>query len=104
DRLRGRYDTSYPAAADHYDVIPMFVLTLVHLFVLVALITGAALAGVRLSRDPERGQRELGVVGLIALAALLEILVSRFGLGILGQLMMLGAVSALWAAVHRASA
>ena len=104
DRLRGRYDTGYPAASEHYDVVPMAVLALVHLFVLAALVAAAVAAARRLSGAPERGQRELGVLGLVALAALLEILVSRFGLGILGQLMMLGAVAALWGAVLRAGA
>jgi len=104
DRLRGRYDTGYPAASEHYDIVPMAVLAVVHLFVLAALVSGAVAAARRLSGAPERGQRELGVLGLVALAALLEILVSRFGLGILGQLMMLGAVAALWGAVLRAGA
>ncbi|UOE18445.1 antibiotic biosynthesis monooxygenase [Thermobifida halotolerans] len=104
DRLRGRFDSGYPAASEHYDAIPMGVLALVHLFVLVALLTAAVSAARRMPEAPARGRHELGVLGLVALAALLEILVSRFGLGPLGQLMMLGAVSALWVAVLRASA
>lgn len=104
DRLRGRYDTDYPAASEHYDVIPMAVLALVHVFVLVAVVWGAAAAGLRMSRRPEQSRHELGVLGLVGLAALLEILVSRFGLGTLGQFMMLGAVASLWVAVVRASA
>lgn len=103
DRLRGRYSTSYPAAADHYDVVPMSMFALVHLFVVLALAVAAVAAVRRMGREPGRARSELAVLGLVALAALLEIVVSRFGFGPLGQCMLIGAVAALWSAVARAT-
>ncbi|GAA1982301.1 hypothetical protein GCM10009799_04240 [Nocardiopsis rhodophaea] len=101
DRLRGRYDSSYPALADHYDLIPKSVLGLVHTFAALALIACAIVAVRRMGERPRFAQHQLTVIGLVALAAVLEILVARVGLAVLGQLMMLGAVGALWAALVR---
>ncbi|ASU82163.1 hypothetical protein CDO52_04620 [Nocardiopsis gilva YIM 90087] len=102
DRLRGRYDGSYPAMADHYDLIPKTVLGLVHTFAVLALIACAIVAVRRMRERPRFAQHQLTVIGLAALAVVLEILVARVGLAVLGQLMMLGAVGALWAALVRA--
>ncbi|TDQ54906.1 putative quinol monooxygenase [Actinorugispora endophytica] len=104
DRLRGRYDTGYPALGDHYDVVPTGALTLVHVFVGAALLAAAITVARRMGDDPEGARRELSVLGLVALAALLEVVVSRLGLGSLGQLMLIGAVAALWGAVVWAAA
>ncbi|GAA3728242.1 hypothetical protein GCM10022205_11290 [Spinactinospora alkalitolerans] len=103
DRLRGRYSGSYPAAGDHYDVIPMFALGLVHAFAAGALIACAIVVLRRMRDRPRIARHELGVLGLAAGAVLLEVLVSRFGLGILGQLMLVGAVACLWTAGLRAA-
>ncbi|MBB6173902.1 quinol monooxygenase YgiN/uncharacterized membrane protein YhaH (DUF805 family) [Nocardiopsis mwathae] len=101
DQLRGRYDGSYPALADHYDLIPRSVLTLVHTFAVLALLACAIVAARRMRDRPRFAQHRLSVIGLVALAVVLEILVARFGLSMLGQLMMLGAVGSLWAALVR---
>ncbi|WP_067972053.1 putative quinol monooxygenase [Nocardiopsis trehalosi] len=102
DRLRGQFDAGYPAMADHYDIIPRGALLLVHVFAAVAIGASAVVAGLAMRERPRTAQHRLSVIGLFALAALLEILVSRFGLGSMGQVLMLGAVAALWAAFMRA--
>ncbi|MFC7326401.1 putative quinol monooxygenase [Marinactinospora rubrisoli] len=103
DRLRGRYDNGYPPAGDHYDVIPMTLLAIVHIAVVVALVACAVVAARRMGERPRLSRHELVVLGLLAAAALLLILVSRFGLGILGQLVMVGALACLWVAASRAA-
>ncbi|GAA3729899.1 putative quinol monooxygenase [Salinactinospora qingdaonensis] len=103
DRLRGSYENSYPAAGDHYDVIPMTVLGLTHLFVAVVLFACLIVALRGWREYPQVSRHQLTVVGLTILAAVLEITVSRFGLGVLGQLMLVGAVAAVWSAVSIAA-
>ena len=95
DRLSAQFGASFPAFADHYDLIPRVlanaVLVVVLLFLVPALVAVAR-------RDPEDRGTDLAVLGLIALATLLSVVVGRFGLGVMGPLLMLGAVSALWGA------
>ncbi|WP_046472155.1 putative quinol monooxygenase [Allosalinactinospora lopnorensis] len=96
DRLRGQFESSYPAMADHYDVIPKSVLGLVHILVLLVIL-GCVIAVLRRRREHTRlSGHQAAVLGLIGLAALLEILVSRLGMGVLGQLVITGAVVSLW--------
>ncbi|MUL40306.1 hypothetical protein FZ103_03790 [Streptomonospora sp. PA3] len=102
DRLRGNFDNSYPVMSDHYDTIPAFALGLVHIFAVVALAACAIAVSRRLRDNPRRAQHDLSVLALMGLAVLLEIIVSRFGLGILGQLLMMGAIAALWVGFLRA--
>ncbi|RCV50857.1 putative quinol monooxygenase [Marinitenerispora sediminis] len=103
DRLRGRYGNGYPPAGDHYDVIPMTLLAVVHVAVVVALVACLAVVARRMGERPRLSRHELVVVGLLGGAALLMVLVSRFGLGILGQLVMVGALACLWVAASRAA-
>ncbi|WP_460999079.1 putative quinol monooxygenase [Streptomonospora sediminis] len=102
DRLRGRFDNGYPVMSEHYDTIPSFALALVHTFAAVALVVCAIVVVRRLGEQPRSARHELSVLGLMALSVLLEVVVSRFGLGVLGQLLMLGAVAALWVGFLRA--
>ncbi|GAB3206853.1 hypothetical protein GCM10027294_10900 [Marinactinospora endophytica] len=102
DRLRGRYDNGYPAASDHYDVIPMTALALVHGFALIAVLTCAIVVARDLRDRPRAARHRLSVVGLAGAAVLLEVLVSRFGLDILGQLLLVGAVACVWGTLTRA--
>lgn len=95
DRLSGRFGASYPAMGDHYDLIPRALVNAAHVLVAVLLIT--AVVSVLRRSSAHRGT-DLSVLGLIALASVLSILVGRFGLGAGGPLLMLGAVAALWAA------
>lgn len=95
DRLSAQFGSSFPAFADHYDLIPRVlanvVLVVVLLFLALALIAVAR-------RDSENRGTDLAVLGLIAGSVLLSVVVGRFGLGVMGPLLMLGAVSALWGA------
>ncbi|MBV2366108.1 putative quinol monooxygenase [Streptomonospora nanhaiensis] len=102
DRLRGQFGNGYPAMREHYDFLPGIALGLVHTFAFVALAVCAAAALRRMGEQPRRARHQLTVLGLLALAVLIEVLVSRFGLGILGQLLMLGAIAALWTGFLRA--
>ncbi|GAA4897429.1 putative quinol monooxygenase [Streptomonospora salina] len=104
DRLRGSFDSSYPVMREHYDTIPAVSLGVVHGFALVALVACAIAVIRRLREAPRLSRHELSVLGLMAVAALLEIVVSRYGLGILGQLLMSGAIAALWVGALRAAA
>ncbi|MDA2810761.1 antibiotic biosynthesis monooxygenase [Nocardiopsis sp. RSe5-2] len=97
DPVRSDFGGGYPPQGEHYDVIPGIALAAVHVFAVLAL-AGAAAAALR-GRAP--GHRA-SVAGLLALAVLLEIAVARLGLGIFGQVLMLGALGALWAAFMRA--
>ncbi|MDA2807007.1 putative quinol monooxygenase [Nocardiopsis suaedae] len=97
DPVRSDFGGGYPPQGEHYDIIPGLALAAVHLFAVAAL-AGAAAAALR-GRTP--GHRAT-VVGLLALAVLLEIAVARLGLGVFGQVLMLGALAALWAAFMRA--
>ncbi|MDA8369221.1 MAG: hypothetical protein M0026_05055 [Nocardiopsaceae bacterium] len=102
DRLRGRFDNGYPVMSEHYDIIPAAALGLVHTFVVIAILACTIVAIQRMRERPRLAQHQLAVIGLAGLAAMLEILVGRFGLGALGQLLMLGAITCLWVAFMRA--
>lgn len=95
DRLSGQFGSTFPAFADHYDLIPRVLAGLVHGFAAVLLVAAlvTVVRGGRAARNTD-----LTVVGLVALSVLLSVVVSRFGLGALGPLLMLGAISALWSA------
>lgn len=95
DRLSGQFGSTFPAFADHYDLIPRVLAGLVHGFAAVLLV--AALVAVA-RRGSATRNTNLTVVGLVALSVLLSVVVGRFGLGAFGPLLMLGAVSALWSA------
>lgn len=95
DRLSGQFGPTFPAFADHYDLIPRVLAGLVHGFAAVLLV--AALVTVA-RRGPATRNTNLTVVGLVALSVLLSVVVSRFGLDAFGPLLMLGAISALWSA------
>ncbi|MFL1376944.1 putative quinol monooxygenase [Nocardiopsis protaetiae] len=94
DRISGRFSTTFPALGDHYDLIPRSLVNVTQVVVAVFLV--AALAAV--ARRPAGRNLHLGVLGLVALAALLSIVVGRTGLGFAGPLLMLGSVAALWGA------
>lgn len=95
DRLSGQFGSTFPAFADHYDLIPRVLAGVVHGFSAVLLVVAFVALARRgsVARNPD-----LAVVGLLALGVLLSVLVGRFGLGAFGPLLMLGAVSALWGA------
>jgi len=95
DRLSGQFGSTFPAFADHYDLIPRVLAGLVHGFAAVLLVAALVVVvrGGRTIRNTA-----LTVVGLVALSVLLSVVVSRFGLGAFGPLLMLGAISALWSA------
>ncbi|WP_150240551.1 putative quinol monooxygenase [Nocardiopsis quinghaiensis] len=95
DRVSTRFGASYPALGDHYDLIPRSLVNVAQVLVAVLLVTALAAVARRASGD--RGT-DLSVLGLVALAVLLSVLVGRLGLGAWGALLMLGAVSALWGA------
>ncbi|MEU3015852.1 hypothetical protein ABZ635_00455 [Nocardiopsis sp. NPDC007018] len=96
DRISGRFDAAFPPLGDHYDLIPRTLVNGVQGFVVVLLV----LATVALVRRGPRGsgRTDLAVLGLVALAVLLSVVVGRAGLGVLGPLLLLGAVSSLWGA------
>ncbi|GLU49197.1 putative quinol monooxygenase [Nocardiopsis ansamitocini] len=104
DPLRGRYGNGYPAAADHYAAIPMSAIALVDVFALIALLACAIVAGRRLGEQPRQAKHQFVVLSLIALSVLLLVLVGRMGLGLLGQVILLGAIAAVWVALIRATA
>lgn len=103
DRLRGSFTSGYPAFGDHYDILPRFGSGLVHTFVAVALVACAIVVARRMRDSPRVAQHELGVLGLLAVAAVLEILVSRLGMGVLGQIAIVGAIGCVWVAFMRAA-
>ncbi|MFI6575460.1 putative quinol monooxygenase [Nocardiopsis sp. NPDC050513] len=97
DRLSGGFERAFPALADHYDIIPRWLIGGAHVVVAVFLV--CALVAVLRRRDGGRDRvPDLSVLGLVALAALLCVVVGRTGLGVLGPLLVLGAVAALWGA------
>ncbi|ASU60686.1 MULTISPECIES: putative quinol monooxygenase [Nocardiopsis] len=100
DRVGTRFDASYPAMGDHYDLIPRSLVNLAQVLVAVFLVT-ALVAVARRASDHRR--TDLTVLGLVGLAALLSVVVGRFGLGFGGPLLMLGSVAALWGAVAMAA-
>ncbi|MBB4934161.1 quinol monooxygenase YgiN [Lipingzhangella halophila] len=98
DRLGGQYGSGFPAMSEHYDVIPVYVLGLVHT-VVVGTLLGCLIAVLSGGRArPRLAGHQATVLGLIGLAVLLEIIVGRFGLSFLGQLLIVGAVVSLWVA------
>ncbi|WP_106581989.1 putative quinol monooxygenase [Murinocardiopsis flavida] len=103
DRLRGSFTSGYPAFGDHYDILPRFGAGLVHAFVAIALAACAIVVARRMRDAPRTSRHELMVLGLVAAAALLEILVARFGMGVLGQIAVVGALGCMWAAFMQAT-
>ncbi len=97
DPVRSGFGSGYPPQGEHYDLIPGVALGAVHAFAALALAGGAVAA----LRGRAAGHR-LPVVGMAALAVGLEVAVARLGLGVFGQVLMLGALAALWAAFMRA--
>ncbi len=102
DRLGDQFDSGLPPLAEHYDVIPTVVLGVVH-SVLVLTLLGCAIAVLRRGGEREfsAGQQVM-VIGLIGLAVVLELVVSRFGLGAFGQLLAAGAIVSLWVGCFKA--
>ncbi len=100
DPVRGNFGRDYPAMSDHYDLIPGIALAAVHIFS-AGLLLACAVVAARAEGRRTAGHR-LSVVGLIALAVLLEIAITRLGLGMLGQVLMAGALGALWTGFVRA--
>lgn len=96
DRASGRFDSSFPPLAEHYDLIPRVLVNGAQVFAVVLLVT--ALVSVARRGLRGSGRTDLIVLGLIALATLLSAVVGRFGLDEVGPSLMLGAVSALWGA------
>ncbi|GAB3479746.1 putative quinol monooxygenase [Nocardiopsis coralliicola] len=99
DPVSGNFSNDYPPLNDHYDFIPGIAVSAVHIFAAAAIAVCAAAA---LRAGGRAGTHRASVVGLIGLAVLLEILVARMGLGALGQVVMVGALAALWGAFVRA--
>ncbi|WP_159944234.1 MULTISPECIES: putative quinol monooxygenase [unclassified Nocardiopsis] len=100
DRVGTRFGDSYPALGDHYDLIPRFLVNAAQILVTVLLVTALAAVARRASANRTT---DLSVLGLVALAALLSVLVGRLGLGAMGPVLMLGAVAALWGAAALAA-
>jgi len=100
DRVSTRFGGTFPALGDHYDLIPRSLVNVTQVVAAVLLVT-AIVAVARRASDHRNAT--LAVLGLIALATLLSVLVGRFGLGLGGPLLMLGAVSALWGAAAMAA-
>lgn len=98
DRVRGRFGATYPRAADHYDLIPLTLLLAVHVFAFAVLLAVAAVLLRSLRDRPGQARTQLAAVGLVTVAVLLSVVVGRFGAGLLGPVLMAGAVSALWGA------
>jgi quinol monooxygenase YgiN len=95
DRLSGRFGSSFPGLADHYDLIPRVLVNGAQIAAVVFLVV-ALVAVVR--RGGRSRTDDLSVLGLVALSLLLAMVVGRLGLGPGGPLLMLGAVAALWSA------
>lgn len=96
DRISGRFDAAFPPLGEHYDLIPRSLINGVQGFVAVLLVLAVVAVARRGIRGP--GRTDLAVLGLVALAVLLSVVVGRMGLGALGPLLVLGAVSSLWGA------
>lgn len=96
DRASGRFGSSFPPLAEHYDLIPRALVNGAQVFAVVLLVTALVSVARRGLRGP--GRTDLIVLGLLVLATLLSVVVGRFGLDSVGPLLMLGAVSALWGA------
>lgn len=100
DRVSTRFGSTFPALADHYDLIPRALVNVAQVVAAGFLI--AALVAVA-RRASDNRNANLAVLGLVTLAVLLSVLVGRLGLGAVGPLLMLGAVSALWGAAAMAA-
>ncbi|GAA1073133.1 hypothetical protein GCM10009642_04270 [Nocardiopsis metallicus] len=96
DRISGRFGTAFPPLGDHYDLIPRSLVNGVQGFVAIILVLAVIAVARRGSRGS--GMTDLSVLGLVVLAVLLCVVVGRMGLGSLGPLLMLGAISSLWGA------
>lgn len=96
DRASGRFDSVFPPLAEHYDLIPRALVNGAQVFAVVLLVTALISVARRGLRGP--GRTDLIVLGLLALATLLSVVVGRLGLETMGPLLMLGAVSSLWGA------
>lgn len=101
DPVRGSFGNGYPPASSHYDLIPMSVLSAVHGFAALTLVL-AAIVGTTRRSGTGRAPGRLPVIGLVALAAILLVVVGRLGLGPLGQLLAIGAVCCVLAGGHLA--
>jgi quinol monooxygenase YgiN len=96
DRISGRFDSAFPPLGEHYDLIPRVLVNGVQGLVAVLLVLTIVALVRRRSRNA--GTTDLVVLGLLVLAALLAVLVGRFGMGVMGPLLMLGSISSLWGA------
>ncbi len=96
DRTSGRFDSTFPPMGEHYDLIPRVLVNGAQGLAAVLLV----IALVAVARRGSRGgaTTDLAVLGLLVLATILSVVVGRMGLGALGPLLMLGAISALWGA------
>ncbi len=97
DRVSGHFERAFPAMGEHYDLVPRAVLGAAHVLVIAFLAWAVIASARRLDGDRDR-LTELSVLGLAALAALLSTLVGRVGLDVVGPLLALGSVAALWGA------
>lgn len=101
DRTSGRFGSSFPPLAEHYDLIPRALVNGAQVFAVVLLVTALVVVARRGLQGP--GRTDLVVLGLLALATLLSAIVGRTGLEAVGPLLMLGAVSSLWGAAALAA-
>ncbi|PRX99878.1 putative quinol monooxygenase [Allonocardiopsis opalescens] len=96
DPVQGAFEAALPTPGDHYDLLPNAVLTLVHVFVCGVIVAAVIRFGLRVREGAAEMLPVLIGLGLAAGAAVLQILVSRLGLGVFGLLLLTAAVGLVW--------
>lgn len=103
DPLSGTFDGSYPQADVHYQIPAMVALGAAHAFSVVVLVACAVMSLLQHQQRDEDALGRLRVIGLIAGAVVIQIIVARMGLGPFGQLALLAVLGCMWQAASVAA-
>lgn len=103
DPLAGTFDSSYPPADEYYQLPAMVALGFTHVFSIGVIVACAVVAFRQYQDRDDDAMGRLRVVGLVGVAVVILVIVSRFGMGPIGQLALLAALGCMWQAAGAAA-